>query len=169
MALKNLSREVLIDGVRFRIHIRPDETLELIAGEETVACGSYSIEELRPNLYFVLLKNRGYTIRLDTAAGKVHVGSSEYAVEVVDPREPRKRGNSLGHDGVQTLVSPMPGKVVRVLVNQGDEVAPGDGVLVIEAMKMQNELKAAKAGRVVSIPVSEGATVGAGDVLAVIE
>jgi biotin carboxyl carrier protein len=63
----------------------------------------------------------------------------------------------------------MPGRVVRLLVEVGDEVAEGQGMVVIEAMKMQNELKSPKAGRVVRIGVGVGDTVGSGDVLVVVE
>jgi biotin carboxyl carrier protein len=63
----------------------------------------------------------------------------------------------------------MPGKVVRILVEQGGEVAAGDGIVVVEAMKMQNELKSPKAGIVSSLHAEVGGTVNAGDVLAIIE
>jgi biotin carboxyl carrier protein len=63
----------------------------------------------------------------------------------------------------------MPGKVVRVLLNAGDEVAARQGVLVVEAMKMQNEVQSPKAGKIAEIKVSEGQTVNAGEVLVVIE
>ena len=63
----------------------------------------------------------------------------------------------------------MPGRVVRVLVEVGDEVEEQQGVVVIEAMKMQNELKSPKAGRVVRVAVAVGETVGSGDVLVVVE
>jgi biotin carboxyl carrier protein len=63
----------------------------------------------------------------------------------------------------------MPGKVVRVLVSEGGAVEAGQGIAVIEAMKMQNEMKAPKRGRIAALPVREGATVAAGEVLAVIE
>jgi biotin carboxyl carrier protein len=63
----------------------------------------------------------------------------------------------------------MPGRVVRLLVEVGDEVAEGQGVVVIEAMKMQNELKASKAGRVATVGGGVGDTVGSGDVLVVVE
>jgi biotin carboxyl carrier protein len=63
----------------------------------------------------------------------------------------------------------MPGKIIRLLVAERTQVEPGDGIVVIEAMKMQNELKALRAGTVTSLPVGEGATVGAGELLAVIE
>ena len=63
----------------------------------------------------------------------------------------------------------MPGKVVRVLATAGAEVEAGEGILVVEAMKMQNELKSPKKGRLQKVTVSEGAAVNAGDVLAVVE
>jgi biotin carboxyl carrier protein len=63
----------------------------------------------------------------------------------------------------------MPGKIVRVLVEVGAQVEAGAGVIVVEAMKMQNEMKAPKAGVVVLVRTDESATVNAGDVLAVIE
>ena len=63
----------------------------------------------------------------------------------------------------------MPGKVVRILVAQGDEVEAGAGILVVEAMKMQNEVKSPKKGMIQKIQVQEGAAVNAGDVLAIVE
>jgi biotin carboxyl carrier protein len=63
----------------------------------------------------------------------------------------------------------MPGKVVRILLGEGADVQAGDGVLVVEAMKMQNEVKSPKRGTIQRIVVSEGAAVNAGDVLAIVE
>ena len=63
----------------------------------------------------------------------------------------------------------MPGKIVRIMVSEKDEVKAGQGLLVMEAMKMQNEMKSPKDGNVRKILVAEGATVNAGDILAVIE
>jgi biotin carboxyl carrier protein len=62
----------------------------------------------------------------------------------------------------------MPGKVVRVLAAAGEEVQAGQGIVVVEAMKMQNEMKADRAGKVLTIPAQEGATVAAGEVLATV-
>ena len=98
------------------------------------------------------------------------LGSSEFAVRLTDPK--RLRGSaSTDHDahGTAEIRSAMPGKVVRVLVEPGAEVEKGSGVIVVEAMKMQNELKAPKVGFVKEIRVGEGETVNAGDVLVVIE
>jgi biotin carboxyl carrier protein len=63
----------------------------------------------------------------------------------------------------------MPGKVVRLLVQEGTEVEPGHGIAVVEAMKMQNEIKSPKKGIVRKMLVGEGAAVNAGDVLAIVE
>ena len=71
--------------------------------------------------------------------------------------------------GEQAIVAPMPGRVVRVLVSPGDAVTARQGVVVVEAMKMENELRAAKAGRVKDVAVQAGASVEAGRVLVVIE
>jgi biotin carboxyl carrier protein len=90
-------------------------------------------------------------------------------VTVIDPKRLRSTQSSgAHHPGAAEIISPMPGKIVRVLVEPGAHVEAGAGVIVVEAMKMQNEMKAPKAGVVVSINAEDGATVNAGDVLAVI-
>ena len=100
----------------------------------------------------------------------VALRGKSYGVKIIDPKRLRSAENAAGHGhGAAEIVSPMPGKVVRVLVEQGNTVEAGAGIVVVEAMKMQNELKAPKAGIVVSISAAAGATVNAGDVLAVIE
>ncbi len=89
---------------------------------------------------------------------------------VVDARR-YQRGETGGaaKTGVQRVKAPMPGRVVRILVKVGDEVELRQGVCVVEAMKMENELGAPKAGRVKEIAVTEGQSVEAGRVLIVIE
>lgn len=101
---------------------------------------------------------------------EVSLRGRSYDVNIVDPKRMRS-GELAGahHHGSAEIVSPMPGKVVRVLVEAGKQVEAGDGIVVVEAMKMQNEMKSPKAGVVVSINAEVGATVNAGDVLAVIE
>jgi biotin carboxyl carrier protein len=108
-----------------------------------------------------------------TESGKsigVIVGATEYSVTLIDPKRLRGASGAAAHAGeAARIVAPMPGKVVRVLVNVGDQVAAGAGIIVVEAMKMQNEMKSPKSGTVVALNVDVGATVNAGDVLAVIE
>src|SRR5438552_1921934 len=72
-------------------------------------------------------------------------------------------------DAGSRIVAPMPGKVVRVLVEVGEQVEAGAGIVVVEAIKMKKEMKTPMAGTVVTLNVSAGITVNAGDVLAVIE
>jgi len=91
-------------------------------------------------------------------------------IKIIDPK--RLRGSQTAgahHTGAAQIVSPMPGKIIRVLVEVGAAVEAGAGVVVVEAMKMQNEMKSPKSGVVVAINAETGATVNAGDVLAVIE
>ena len=83
----------------------------------------------------------------------------------------RRRGapDEAGRAGLQPVVAPMPGRVVRVLVSPGDDVAARQGVVVVEAMKMENELRSPKAGTVKEVNVTPGTSVEAGRVLVVIE
>jgi biotin carboxyl carrier protein len=101
---------------------------------------------------------------------EVSVGTQSYAVTLADPRRLRSAaaaGALAG--GVARIAAPMPGKVVRVMVEAGAEVEAGDGIVVVEAMKMQNEMKSPRAGKVLTVNVEVGTTVNGGDVLAVIE
>jgi biotin carboxyl carrier protein len=100
----------------------------------------------------------------------VVIGGRRYGFEVEDPRSLQgRRGAGAGSEGPRPVKAPMPGRVVRLLVGAGEDVEEGQGVVVIEAMKMQNELKSPKAGRVVRVGVVVGETVGSGDVLVVVE
>jgi biotin carboxyl carrier protein len=99
----------------------------------------------------------------------VTLRGKSFGVTIIDPKRLRSGHISGTHDhGSAEIVSPMPGKIVRVLVEVGAQVEAGAGIVVVEAMKMQNEMKSPKAGVVVSINAEPGTTVNAGDVLAVI-
>jgi len=100
----------------------------------------------------------------------VLVGDTVYPLELFDERRLRLRraGSKFTLEGPQRIDAPMPGKVVRVLVKVGDEVQEGQGLLVVEAMKMENELKSPKAGKVVELHAVEGAAVESGAKLAVV-
>jgi biotin carboxyl carrier protein len=129
------------------------------------------VEQPVPGVYSVLLDGRSWDafVEEDARGLIVTIDGHHFEVEVHDPRRyTRNAAGRAGH-GIQTLTSPMPGKVVRLLAKPGDSVEAGQGVLVVEAMKMQNELKAARAGKVVTVSAKEGATVVAGEPLATIE
>lgn len=114
------------------------------------------------------------TLASRPAAGEfdVHVAGRVVGV-AVRPSTPWRRQGAAASlragAGPQRVVSPMPGKVVRVLVAAGDEVQARQGLVVVEAMKMENELRAARDGRVREISVTEGQSVEAGAVLLVVE
>jgi biotin carboxyl carrier protein len=97
------------------------------------------------------------------------VGSVRYAAQLRDPRSLRSRVTADDGKGPRKLLAPMPGKIVRVLVAESAEVEAGQGIVVVEAMKMQNEIKSPKKGVVRKLVAAEGAAVNAGDVLAVVE
>jgi len=132
-----------------------------------------AVPTARDILSIVQDNGKSYEVKRERALnGELHmlVGSSRYPCEVQDPRSLRARRAAGGAtEGPQKITAPMPGKVVRIIVPQGGEVEAGKGVIVVEAMKMQNELKSPKAGKVQKLLVAEGATVNAGDTLAIIE
>ncbi|MGA3040788.1 MAG: biotin/lipoyl-containing protein [Bryobacteraceae bacterium] len=129
------------------------------------------IVAVEPGVYSVLMDGRSYEARIEQSNGcvVVFIDGHRFEIEIRDPRRWSRQTGRQGAEGRLNVTAPMPGKIVRLLVAQGDAVAAGQGLLVMEAMKMQNEMKAPKAGRVVSITAHEGATVAAGDVLAAIE
>lgn len=127
--------------------------------------------EVEPGIYSILLDGHSYEVKLEPSEDGVYatVDGHRYQVQVRDPRRlPRARA-ALSTAGRQKISSPMPGKVVRVLVGEGDDVAAGQGLLVVEAMKMQNEIRSPKAGRIVSLRATEGAAVSGGETLAEVE
>ena len=125
----------------------------------------------RPNVLSLRIGNDAYEIKSERVADDWHlwVGSSRFAVETRDPRSLRGRSRTADDHGPKKITAPMPGKVVRLLVRAGDPVEIGAGIAVVEAMKMQNEIKSPKKGIVVKILTAEHAAVNAGDVLAIIE
>jgi biotin carboxyl carrier protein len=88
---------------------------------------------------------------------------------VVNGRRSRRAADTTGAAGVQRILAPMPGKVLRVLVRPGDEVTLRQPLIVVEAMKMENELTSPKAGRVKEVATTEGQSVEAGRLLVVVE
>jgi biotin carboxyl carrier protein len=129
------------------------------------------VEMPGPDVYSILLDGRSYdTFVEDTPTGLVvTIEGHRFEIEAHDPRRWSRKAAAAGAGTVQSILSPMPGKVVRILAAPGDEVVPGQGIVVVEAMKMQNELKSNRTGRVLTVPAKEGATVTAGELLATIE
>ena len=162
--------DVNIDGAGYR--------LELTGGPGAWKCRLNGREVAldavltRANVLSVVIEGTAYEVKRELTPVDLHfwVGSARYAAEVRDPRSLRSRRQTAGGAaGAKKLLAPMPGKVVRVLVAEKAEVEAGQGVLVVEAMKMQNELKSPKKGIVQRILAAPGAAVNAGDVLAIVE
>lgn len=129
---------------------------------------SVDAQILQPGVLSLIVDGRQYRCVLD--GDGVLIGGKRFAFEVNDPRSLQgRRGAGAGAAGPRSVKAPMPGRVVRVLVAAGEDVMEQQGILVIEAMKMQNELKSPKSGKVVRVSVAAGDAVGSGDVLAVVE
>lgn len=131
------------------------------------------IQELEPGCYSILLEGRSVEVRLDEAksadpeahAYRAMLYEGAYEFALVDPRRALLAGAGGAGAGGGVLASPMPGKIVKLLVAKGDPVQEGQTLLVMEAMKMQNELKTTTTGTVSIIHVQEGATVETGAAL----
>lgn len=117
----------------------------------------------------LLIAGRSFQVRRG-ADGGIFVGTNRYEVSIEDPRswQGRRRRES-AYLGPQRLTASMPGKIVRILAREGDLIQAGQGVIVVEAMKMQNEIKSPRAGKLQKVLVREGANVNPGEVLAIVE
>lgn len=130
--------------------------------------GNFSIGRLDDGCFSVLVNGRSYRVSR-TLAGELDCNGLRYAAEAFDPRSLRSRKKGADARGRQNVAASMPGKVIRVLVAVGDIVELGQGLVVVEAMKMQNEMKSPKAGRIAEVKTKADAAVAAGDVLVVVE
>ena len=128
-------------------------------------------EEIAPAVYSLLIEGRPCEAFVTSLPGEygahsnswsVVVGLRKYQVELRDPRQWQRTGSSIESKGPQEITAPMPGRIVKVLVTEGQQVDRGQGMLVIEAMKMQNELRAPRAGRVERVYLNEGRGVESG-------
>lgn len=162
--------QLAIDGRLREIEIEPS-----FNGRWRIRIEGRSVEAnvclLRPGVLSLLIEGQSYRVVLDghPSDPALHVGTQRIAYTIEDPRSLRLRRRAGGADGPVTLRASMPGRVVRLLIEQGEPVAAHQAVLVIEAMKMQNEVKSPRDGRLTHIRVAPGDTVASGDTLAVIE
>jgi len=104
--------------------------------------------QIAPNIFSILLRGQSHEVRVTPSPNgtlTLQTNLEEFTAEVIDPRAwSGRRHSALEAEGRQQIVAPMPGKVVRLLVKAGDTVEAGQGLLVIEAMKMQNEIRSPK-------------------------
>ncbi len=128
--------------------------------------------EIAPGIYSLIIDGRSYEVLVNSQPRPraparegpytVTVRRRSHLVHVLDPRSRRRGGDLEAGQGPQEILAPMPGKIVKVLVAESQQVRAGDGLLVIEAMKMQNEIRASRSGWVEKVYVSEGAGVETG-------
>ena len=168
--------DVSIDGKHYRLEI------ERAQGRWSCRLDGHEVAVdavlARPDVLSLRIGNQAYEIKSEHGVDRdgdknndlrVWVGNARFACEVRDPRALRSGARAVDDHGPQKLTAPMAGKVVRVLVREGDAVEAGAGVLVVEAMKMQNEIKSPKKGTIQKVLAAEGVAVNAGDVLAIVE
>lgn len=162
-----------VEGGRHALELRREggRVFAAVEGRE------YELEarEVGAGVYLLVHGGRVYECRVereavDEGAAEVHVRGRAYGVRFIDPKRLRGARGAAGHDGGRAEIkSPMPGKLVRVLVERGQRVEAGEPLVVVEAMKMQNEMKSPRAGTVAELRAEPGATVNAGEVLVVVE
>jgi biotin carboxyl carrier protein len=161
--------DITIDGKKYQLDLKHTD------GQWSCCLDGCDLEVdavlARPDVLSLRIGNLAYEVKSERVGNDVHlwVGSTRFAVEVRDPRSLRGRARLVEDHGPKKITAAMPGKVVRLLVREGDEVETGRGVAVIEAMKMQNELKSPKKGIVRKLLVEEGDRVNAGEVLAIVD
>jgi biotin carboxyl carrier protein len=165
-----------LEGERYEIEVGASAegaTHRVAIGEESFEVDACFVES---DTWLLLVDGVSYEVGIVADATHperltVTVRGERIGLEVLDPRRLRLRAAAGGMavEGEAEVVAPMPGKIVKVLVEEGQAVAEGEGVVVVEAMKMENELRAPRAGTVAGLSVAEGDTVEGGSVLMRIE
>jgi biotin carboxyl carrier protein len=160
-----------LGGKNYKIEINKQEDTYLV----TIDGDAYRVDSRRIGEGELSLNIKGKVfdiiINANSRSHDVLVGPFSYHIELMNSAS---MGESVQSEssiisGKVSVTSPMPGKVIRILKHLNDSVKEGEGVIVVEAMKMENELKSPKNGKVSEIKVSEGKTVESGEVLVVIE
>ena len=167
-----MNYDIELDGRKHRLSLQPTtdaDRYRVLLDDQAYEVDAYL---LQPGVLSLLIEGKSYRILLDArpTGSAIVQGEQRMPYTLDDPRSLRSRANAdAGGAGTRSVTAPMPGRIVRILVRTGEIVEARQGLIVIEAMKMQNELKAPKAGTIARISVEAGATVQAGEVLLVIE
>ncbi|HVA95264.1 MAG TPA: biotin/lipoyl-containing protein [Candidatus Dormibacteraeota bacterium] len=161
-----MTYEILINGTKRSVAWDSASMAASIDGRKIHA----DVAATSSGAYSVLLDGRVFevTVEKDGDGWLLRTEGREFHVRIADPRSLRRgRDGSVEMEGRQQIIAPMPGKIVRLLAAPGQKVELGQGLLVIEAMKMQNEIRSPKSGTVERV-AREGQTVTAGEILAVV-
>ena len=165
LALVKIAAQVGARSIEIQVERSDGLYIVDIDGERHVV----DARKLEGDFYSLLTAGRSYEIAVECRGDAYHVrhGAAEQIVRLTDPgRKAREGMRSTGPDRIVTM---MPGKVVRVLVEVGDVVVAGQGIAVVEAMKMENEITAGRDGQVLRVDVRPGQSVEGGALLAIVE
>ena len=168
--------QINIGGKNFQLDLkketgRENRWLAKVNGREI----ALDVLQVSENALSIVMEGQSFQARRENSSDengtrRIIVGGKTYEVTVRDAKSLRSRNQTAaGDSGPLKVKASMPGKVVRVLANKGDSVQAGSGILVVEAMKMQNEVRSPKDGTLKELLAREGMNVNAGDVLAVLE
>ena len=155
-------------NVEIELNRKPHSVIEAVIGGRRYTLQGRAVE---PGVYWLTQDNRSLEVGVSQSADVYMVSllGNRIPVEILDTRNALRRAAQQGQDGVVQIRAPMPGKVIKLLVAVGAEVEPNQGIVVLEAMKMQNEIKSPKKGIVRKLGVAEGAAVNSNDLLATVE
>jgi len=134
--------------------------------------GTASIEQIKPGVFSVLLGTQSFRVNIAEQGDKFEVVNSDGVTRLLSIADTRDRigpADASASKGPAVIRAQMPGKIIKLLVEVGAAVEAGQGLIVVEAMKMQNEVKAPKGGVVTKILTAADATVVAGETLIVVE
>lgn len=161
--------QVTIAGQRQSVELQPGrDGWECVIGGQLRAV---DVVEVAPGVFSLLLDGHSFTIHVERQGDscRVHTRGTDLVASVENPRRwAGRRGALAGLAGPQEIIAPMPGKIIRLLVGPAQEVEEGQGLVVVEAMKMQNEIPSPKKGVVERVLVREGDTVEHGETLLVV-
>jgi biotin carboxyl carrier protein len=161
--------EMLIQGRPRTVEVSQsgERTRWLVDGREVQA----NAVEISPGVISVIIAGESVEVTIVQKGSDLRVlaGCQEYSAAILNRRELKKNRESAAEvSGRQSVTAPMAGKIVRCLVTVGDDVQTGQGLAIVEAMKMQNEIRSPKTGKIEKVAVVEGQTVNPGDVVAVV-
>ena len=162
--------DIRLGGKTYRLELQKrDDGWEcrLDGGEISVRA-----EQVSPDTLSLFIGGKSVEVRHEASGSDaaIFIRGARYEVSVEDPRSWRGRSRAAQDEaGPQKLIASMPGKVVRVLAHEGDAVVSGQGIVVVEAMKMQNEIRSPRAGVLKKLLAHEGMKVNAGEVLGIVE
>jgi biotin carboxyl carrier protein len=157
----------MVNDKKFEIEILPDGSLEINGKKKVVA----DFTPLGRTSYSLLIEGASQSMTIEEREGNIEVlmrGGRLYTTKVLDERSllmAQRSGGLMDGSGPAAIKAPMPGLVVKVLVNPGDEVKAGQAVIILESMKMQNELKAPRAGTIEAVNVQASQSVEQNKVL----